>query len=150
MKKHKTLGQVFTPDWVVNEILDLVNYYDAEILTRYILEPACGDGAFLKEIVKRYIKVGKSKNLTNEEITIGLEKHIYGIELDKIEYKKCIYNLNNIVNQLLGVYNIKWNIFFIELRLYKSIFTSSAMKHNKCLIKLHLPELIKIFIIQIK
>lgn len=126
MKKHKTLGQVFTPDWVVNEILDLVNYYDAEILTRYILEPACGDGAFLKEIVKRYIKVGKSKNLTNEEITIGLEKHIYGIELDKIEYEKCIYNLNNIVNQLLGVHNIKWNIFnenaLYQYNKYKSTF----------------------------
>ena len=111
MTKHKTLGQVYTPEWVVNEILDLSNYYDAQILTRYILEPACGDGAFLKEIVKRYIKEGKSNNLTNEKIIAGLEKHIYGIELDEIEYKKCIDNLNKIVGQFLGVQNLKWNIF---------------------------------------
>ena len=75
MTKHKTLGQVFTPDWVVNEILDLVNYSDAEILTRYILEPACGDGAFLKEIVKRYIKEGKNKKL------VKLKLIMHGIKL---------------------------------------------------------------------
>ena len=111
MTKHKTLGQVFTPEWVVNEILDLVNYYEVEILARYILEPACGDGAFLQKIVKRYINEGKRNNLNKEEIVQGLEKYIYGIELDEIEYKKCIDNLNNLVNQLLGVEKIKWNIF---------------------------------------
>ena len=126
MTKHKTLGQVFTPDWVVNEILDLVNYSDAEILTRYILEPACGDGAFLKEIVKRYIKEGKNKKLNNNEIAIGLEKYIFGIELDKIEYEKCIQNLNTLTNELLGNHNIKWNIFnentLYQYNKYKSTF----------------------------
>lgn len=126
MTKHKTLGQVFTPEWVVNEILDLVNYYDAQILTRYILEPACGDGAFLKEIVKRYIKEAKSNNLTNKEIITGLEMHIYGIELDEIEYKKCIDNLNKIVDQFLGVQNLKWNIFnentLYQYNKYKNTF----------------------------
>ena len=111
MSKHKTLGQVFTPDWVVNQILDLVNYYDVDILNKSILEPACGDGAFLKEIVIRYIKEGKNKSYTNKEIASGLQKHIYGIELDKLEYEKCLNNLDNIVNELIGVHNIKWNIF---------------------------------------
>ncbi len=111
MTKHKTLGQVYTPEWIVNEILDLVNYHDEAILKKRILEPACGDGVFLKEIVKRYIKEAKNKNLSHKEITSGLEKYIYGIELDKIEYEKCILNLNNLVFELIGAQSIKWNIF---------------------------------------
>ena len=55
MKKIKTLGQVFTPNWIVNEILDLVGYDNETILDKYILEPSSGDGAFLLEIVKRYV-----------------------------------------------------------------------------------------------
>lgn len=57
MAKHKSLGQVFTPDWIVSEILDLVGYNNESILDKYILEPSSGDGAFLLEIVKRYIGV---------------------------------------------------------------------------------------------
>ena len=32
MSKHKTLGQVYTPDWIISEILDLVGYNDATII----------------------------------------------------------------------------------------------------------------------
>jgi len=53
--KHKTLGQVFTPDWIVNEILNSLNYQKDNILNKKIIDPACGDGAFLKIIVKRII-----------------------------------------------------------------------------------------------
>ena len=52
MAKHKSLGQVFTPNWIVSEILDLVGYNNESILDKYILEPSSGDGAFLLEIVK--------------------------------------------------------------------------------------------------
>ncbi len=126
MIKHKTLGQVFTPEWIVNEILDLVNYSNTEILTKYILEPACGNGAFLKEIVKRYIKEGRNKNLTTKEIIKGLEKYIYGFELDKIEYNKCIENLNNITMHFLSVDNISWKIYnqntLFQYKNYENIF----------------------------
>jgi hypothetical protein len=30
MTKHKTLGQVFTPNWIIAEILDLVGYNNSE------------------------------------------------------------------------------------------------------------------------
>ncbi len=110
MTKHKTLGQVYTPDWVVIEILNLVDYYGDNILAKKILEPSCGDGAFLKEIVKRYIKQGCENKLSIKKIVYGLENYIHGIELDKVEYDKCIDNLNKITNELLGLDNIKWNI----------------------------------------
>jgi adenine-specific DNA-methyltransferase len=111
MKKHKTLGQVYTPDWIIDEILDLVNYNSNEILTRYILEPSCGDGAFLKKIVARYIAQGKIQQMSNEEIVNGLEEYIVGIELDEEEFNKCIDNLNVAVSQLLDVNVVNWKIY---------------------------------------
>ena len=112
MSKHKTLGQVYTPDWIVSEILDLVGYNNANILDKYILEPSCGDGAFFVEIVDRYIKIATENKLSIEQIAQGLEKYIYGVELDEIEYKKSIVNLDNLVaNQLSKDLKVKWNIF---------------------------------------
>lgn len=110
MSKHKTLGQVYTPEWVVIEILDLVNYRTEKILSSYILEPSCGDGAFLIEIVKRYIFEAKKQNLSNDEIKNGLEKYIYGIELDECEHQKCIGNLNEIVKSSINFKCLNWNI----------------------------------------
>lgn len=111
MTKHKFLGQVYTPQWIVDTILDLTNYNESAILKSFILEPACGDGAFLKEIVNRYVTIAMKRNMSTTEIVKGLEKYIYGFELDHIEYAKCVEDLNALVNKLLGVAKIKWNIF---------------------------------------
>ncbi len=112
MTKHKTLGQVYTPFWIVSEILDLVDYRGANILNKYILEPASGDGAFLVEIVKRYIQVCQAQNMTASDIKEGLEKYIYGIELDSQAYEECIKRLNELVYQELKLTTAPdWKIF---------------------------------------
>ena len=122
MSKHKTLGQVYTPNWIVSEILDSVGYNNDTILDKYILEPSCGDGVFLIEIVSRYINIGFTNNLSKEQIAKNLEKYIYGIELDEIEYKKSIINLDNLViKDLSEDIKVKWNIFNRNtLEIYKS------------------------------
>ena len=122
MSKHKTLGQVYTPNWIVSEILDSIGYNNEIILDKYILEPSCGDGVFLTEIVKRYIKIASANNLSTQQIATNLEKYIYGIELDEIEYKKSTDNLDNLViKELSQNLKIKWNIFNQNtLEIYKS------------------------------
>ncbi len=111
MSKHKILGQVFTPKWIVNEILDLIDYQGSKILDKYILEPASGDGAFLNEIVKRYIESCKNNHLQNNAIKERLEKYIFAVELDETEYKKSIANLNYIVLQFGINEQVNWKIF---------------------------------------
>lgn len=47
-------GEVFTRCWVVETILDLVGYRDeVDLASLRIIEPACGQGAFLSPIVAR-------------------------------------------------------------------------------------------------
>ena len=53
--QQKLFGQVYTPDYIVCKILDDVGYRGEGILGKKILDPACGDGRFLCEIVKRII-----------------------------------------------------------------------------------------------
>ncbi|MBS1570930.1 MAG: Eco57I restriction-modification methylase domain-containing protein [Bacteroidetes bacterium] len=111
MSKHKTLGQVYTPNWIVEEILNLVEYQDDIILDKYILEPSCGDGAFLKEIVKRYINTCQKNEFNISEIIERLEKYIFAVELDKVEFEKCINNLDKLVVSLGINEKINWKIF---------------------------------------
>jgi adenine-specific DNA-methyltransferase len=112
MGKQKSLGQVFTPKWIIDEILDLVGYTNDDILDKYILEPSSGDGAFLLEIVNRYINICLSKKLNEHEIVKRLEKYIYAIEIDEIEYSKSIKNLNQLVEEkILISEGVNWNIY---------------------------------------
>ena len=45
-------GEVFTPDWLVRDMCDLVAAQCADVGARF-LEPACGDGNFLVEVLRR-------------------------------------------------------------------------------------------------
>jgi len=113
MKKIKILGQVFTPDWIVEEILDSVGFVSQNdnILSKKIIDPACGDGAFLKIIVQRIIDKSLKQNKKVHEIKNILENNIYGIEIDTKEFKNCINNLNDVVEKKLNQkIKIDWEI----------------------------------------
>jgi len=53
-------GEVFTTEREVNAMLDLVKQETERIDSRF-LEPACGDGNFLAEILRRKLAVVKSR-----------------------------------------------------------------------------------------
>jgi adenine-specific DNA-methyltransferase len=110
--KHKTLGQVFTPDWIVKEILDACNFYDNNLVNKKIIDPACGDGAFLKIIVSRIVDTLLTKKYSKDKIKEYLENYVYGIEIDEIEFKKCLSNLNHLIEDKLDQkLDVDWKIF---------------------------------------
>lgn len=110
--KNKLLGQVFTPSWIVKTILDKANYDGEHILEKYVLEPACGDGAFLCEIVLRYIQAAKKAGLSNQTIIQHLETYIYGVELDAEAYQACLNHLNQVIEQQLGKgLSVVWQLY---------------------------------------
>jgi len=53
---EKLTGRFYTPEFMVKNILDLSGYYDKNIEKKHIIDNSCGDGAFLKEIVTRFLK----------------------------------------------------------------------------------------------
>lgn len=89
--KHS--GQVFTPDYLVNLILDEAGYYGANILQKHCIDNSCGDGAFLCEMVSRYIKAYIESNQDIEKLPLEIHEYIHGIELDPVAYNNCLENL---------------------------------------------------------
>ena len=82
-------GEVFTSPREVNAILDLVKHETERIDPRF-LEPACGDGNFLVEILRRklavcrrYVAQQKNTQLEYEKNCILAVSRIYGIELQQ-------------------------------------------------------------------
>ena len=107
----KELGQVFTPDCIVDKILNLINYDNC--LNKKILEPSFGEGAFLLKIIESLIKKCKELNLNNEEIIRQLEKNIYGIEIDKTLYNKTLNKINELLMSY-GLKNVKLHLYNID------------------------------------
>ena len=107
----KSLGQTFTPSHIVNKMLDLILYNDCSILNKVILEPSCGDGAFLLRIVERLILQAKNNNYNEKDIIRILENNIIGIEIDNFLYKQCLSNLDNLVNEFSLKDKVNWQIY---------------------------------------
>ncbi|WP_455938196.1 Eco57I restriction-modification methylase domain-containing protein [Gemella morbillorum] len=101
--------QVFTPQNYVKELLDSVGYCQ-DIVNKTILENSFWDGNILVEIVKRYIKEAKKLEYSDEKIKNGLEKDVYGFEIDEKQFEKCIHKLN-LITEKIGLQNVKWNIY---------------------------------------
>lgn len=107
--KVKDLGQVFTPLKIVNDVLDAAGYVGEKILNKHVIDNSCGNGAFLIEIINRYINAYQNKNKTNEGIEKDLKKYIHGIEIDEEIFAECIININKFLYEN-KIKNIKLDI----------------------------------------
>ena len=100
--QEKLFGQVYTPSFIVNKILDDCGYNETQILAKKIIDPACGDGRFLEEIVRRIIQFSPKEKLA-ENLS-----YIYGWDIDEEAIDLCIKNLDEIISPFQ--ININWNI----------------------------------------
>lgn len=97
-------GEVFTPPWLVDAMLDLVKGETERIDSRF-LEPACGSGNFLVPVLQR--------KLAAVEITFGKSEHerrhyallalmcSYGIELLEDNITECRANMLEVLSAYL-------------------------------------------------
>jgi len=108
-KVVKESGQVFTPEYLVKIILDEVGYIPGQILGKHVIENSCGDGAFLCEIVRRYIKDAFEAKKAKTEISTDLGNYIHGIEIDEATFENCIINLDAIVDSY-QLPQVTWDI----------------------------------------
>lgn len=100
--------QVFTPENYVAELLDNIGYTQ-NVHGKKILENSCGDGNILVVIVQRYIEDCMRQGFSKIEIRNGLERDIYGVEIDPEQYNKCIFRLNEILERN-HIEAVRWNI----------------------------------------
>ena len=103
-------GEVYTSKREVRAMLDLVQQETERIESRF-LEPACGTGNFLAEILERKLQVvarryGKVQ-LEYERNAVLAVSSIYGIDILEDNIRECGDRLFNIFNQ-------KYSEFFAD------------------------------------
>ena len=89
-------GEVFTPPWMVEAMLDLVEDETERIDARF-LEPACGSGNFLVAVLRRKLaavemRYGRS-DFERRHFALLALMSIYGIELLADNVTECRANL---------------------------------------------------------
>ena len=85
-------GEVFTSDREVNAMLDLVKQETERIDSRF-LEPACGNGNFLAEVLKRKLVVIQTRYHTSqlewERNSLIAISSIYGVDILEDNTSEC-------------------------------------------------------------
>lgn len=91
-KRVSDHGEVFTSEREVNAMLDLVKQETERIDSRF-LEPACGSGNFLVEVLRRKLAVVeakyKSSQLEFERYAVIAISSIYGVDILKDNVEEC-------------------------------------------------------------
>lgn len=101
-------GEVFTPPWLVEKMLDLVKGETERIDARF-LEPACGSGNFLVPILQRKLaaveaKYGKSDFERRHYALLALTC-VYGVELLADNIAECRANMLEV---FAGYLSLDW------------------------------------------
>lgn len=84
-KRVKDYGEVYTPQWLVK---DMIAFTPASIPDKTVLEPACGNGNFLVEILSQ--KLDNSKDIKEAYISLN---SLYGIDIQEDNVLECRENL---------------------------------------------------------
>lgn len=89
-QRIRQYGEVFTPLQTVREMLDTLEEENPSIFDpgRTFLEPTCGDGAFVVEILRRKFERCRGR----EDYRVALES-VYGFEIQADNVAACIRNV---------------------------------------------------------
>ena len=102
-EERKRLGQFYTPEEVINYILNVIGYReDADIEGKKLLDPACGSGGFLVRAANILIQKLKVKGCDAETILNKLQENIYGFEINPFA---CHLAETNLLFQVIDLIN---------------------------------------------
>ena len=107
-------GEVFTPPRLVNDMLDLVAHECERIESRF-LEPACGNGNFLAEVLRRKLLTVDKRNARNrdkwERDAILSVCSLYGIDLLADNVEVC---RDRLLSVLCAAYEARFKVALPE------------------------------------
>jgi SAM-dependent methyltransferase len=94
-------GEVFTAEREVNAMLDLVHAETERIDSRF-LEPACGNGNFLAEILRRKLRIVRGRYRASQtefdRYAVLAVSSIYGIDILEDNVQNCRRRLREVFN----------------------------------------------------
>jgi type I restriction-modification system DNA methylase subunit len=117
-------GEVFTPAYIVDEMLELLPDGILNDSSKTFLDPTCGNGNILVRILERRLELGLDPKESAETL--------YGYDLMQDNVDECIERINKLVpnanmkNNILqkDFFTVRWNEDFVQS---DSIHTTSDL-----------------------
>lgn len=106
----KSNGVVYTPDWIIEIIHDAGLPKDLRDVS--ICDPACGDGAFLVDVVDRICQQAIASKDKNPYL-LSL-KNLTGFDIDTRALRECTARLTTTLKKYFPKIKIKWNLHNID------------------------------------
>lgn len=132
-QRVKDAGEVFTPRWVVRDMLDLDEIKDMSFeLDTTFLEPACGNGNFIIQILVR-----KLMSVSAEAFDIDVARSvasIYGVDIAEDNVKETRARMMNAIkhfyadNKMKLSREVECSIWYI---LYRNIILGNTLEYKK-------------------
>jgi adenine-specific DNA-methyltransferase len=138
--QKKLLGQVYTPLHIVEKILDAIGLDSPHFLGKPLLDPACGDGRFLVEVVRRIVRFSPVENLTENLLCV------HGWDIDAEALTLCRQALDQQLAPL-GI-SVPWKLSKRDaLKQSKGTDTFDFIVGNPPYIRIqHLPEKQRVYL----
>ena len=96
---RKSLGEFYTPDWLVSLSMDKVEPCDW--LKQRVLDPTCGSASFLLEAIRRKRSAAASKKWTGQRLVKHLTESVWGFDLNPLAVQTSRVNFLIAIADLL-------------------------------------------------
>lgn len=122
-------GVVYTPRWVVDlmleSVFDIQPFWDGAL----VLDPACGDGAFLGPVVELVVSWAQDRKLTSNQISELLQRSVVGRDIDSFALSKCRDRLTKIATSS-GIAEPDWDLRQADSLLETEAAFSGGQKYS--------------------
>lgn len=96
---RKSLGEFYTPDWLVETLLDNCKVDNWSSIRT--LDPTCGSGSFLVNIIRRKRQYAEKNNWPTEETLFHIVETVWGFDLNPLAVQTSRVNFLIAISDLL-------------------------------------------------
>lgn len=100
-ERVKNFGEVFTNNKEVTAMLNLIPEEQFKNVFSTWLEPACGNGNFIIEIIKRKLAYYNEKEGLEDIYALKILTNIYGFDIQQDNIEECIENITMLLKQVV-------------------------------------------------
>jgi len=89
---RKSLGEFYTPDWLVEHAVNKLDYTDDQWLEARLLDPTCGSGSFLLEVIEQKRRAAQAAGWDAGRTTDMLVTTVWGFDLNPLAVQSSRVN----------------------------------------------------------
>ena len=109
---RKNIGEFYTPEWLVEFVLDEAGYRSEHVLTKRLLDPCCGSGNFLIHAIARFKAAAGTVGMPPKATLATLLRSVVGFDLNPLAV------LSARLNYLLAIADLLPEAGRIEIPVY--------------------------------